>query len=172
MEILGAVAACDQLLGTVISISKKLERAYKVIKHAKEDGQDVMDGTETIEGLWDLFAKTMEEVKLVDGFREDLKHYRDLDMDIERQARAIISRIHSILDLLHPLYTKKTRVSGWSKLLARLRCFFSSQKRLQGLQMDLAVLGVRMRSFLALVQIRISVRQYRLSQSAATRAQL
>jgi hypothetical protein len=62
----------------------------------------------------------LEKVVEIDEFSVDLKPYRNLEQDLNRQATGVIHEIESILDILHPLLRSKP-VSVWKEFHAKFK---------------------------------------------------
>jgi hypothetical protein len=171
-EALGAVAACDQLIGRFTSLYKELKKAYKIIKHAKEDIQQVKDRTKILKRLWRFFGKTMTKVFEIDEFSVDLKRYRSIDKSLKKQSDRVIGKIDSILAIFRPILTRRKSTSAWKEFSIRLEWLFRNREEIHILYVDMDLLTRYMDVFINLVQTQIAVRQYILTGSTATKLQM
>lgn len=170
-EVLGAVAACDQLAGRFKCLYKELRTAYKIMRHARKDIKEMKSRTKILERLWRFFGDTMEKVYKIKEFSVDLKRYRKIGKALRRQSRRVGRKIRSILSVLRPILEKK-RTSAWTEVRVRLEWLFRNREELRLLHVDMDLLTQYMGIFIKLVQLQISVHQFTLTKSAATKTQM
>ncbi len=170
-EVLGAVAACDQLAGRFKCLYKELRTAYKIMRHARKDIKEMKSRTKILERLWRFFGDTMEKVYKIKEFSVDLKRYRKIGKALRRQSRRVGRKIRSILSVLRPILGKEY-TSAWTELRVRLEWLFRNREQLRLLHVDMDLLTRYMDIFSGLVQMRIAVQQYTLTGSAATKIQM
>lgn len=170
-EVLGAVAACDQLAVRFTSLYKQLRTAYKIMKHAGKDIKEMKSRTEILKRLWRFFGKTMKKVSRIKEFSVDLKQYRDIDKALQRQSWTVSRKIGSIISMLRPIL-EKDYTSAWTEFRVRLEWLFRNREELRLLHVDMDLLTQYMGIFSNLVQVQISVHQFNVTQSAATKTQM
>ncbi|KAL4885938.1 hypothetical protein BJY04DRAFT_214133 [Aspergillus karnatakaensis] len=170
-EALGAVAACDQLFGTFRSLYRELKKAYDIIKHTRGDIGQVKDRTKVMKQLWRFFGDTMRKVNEIEEFSVDLERYRGIDKSLKKQSSTIIHRIESILRALRPLLPRKP-ISPLKDFSVRLTWLFRDREAMRLLYVDMELLARYMHIFITLVHTQIAVRQYELTKSTATQAQI
>ncbi|KAL4938216.1 hypothetical protein BDV06DRAFT_226188 [Aspergillus oleicola] len=170
-DVLGAVAACDQLIGSFTSLYKDLRKAYKTMRHAKEDIKLVKTRIKAIRKLWRLFRKTMKDTFSIDEFSVDLDEYREFHRGLNKHADRIIRNVRRILDILHPLLTRGP-VPSWTKFQTRWTSFIQKKEELRPIYEEMRLLTGYMNFFIGLVLLQIAAKQYELGRSAATKVQV
>ncbi|KAL4914508.1 hypothetical protein BDW62DRAFT_204524 [Aspergillus aurantiobrunneus] len=171
LAVIGAVAAGDQLVKSFAGLYKNLRKAYKTLRYARRDIEEVMERTETMKELCKFFDATMQKVKKIRELRIDLRKYKQLDIKLSQQGQKVINKINYILDLLRPLWRKKP-TTAFKEFRARLEWFFRSQDELRLLYAAMDRLTGCINIFIGLVNVQMSVQQVKLSRSYATKVQL
>lgn len=170
-EVLGAVAACDQLAGSFTSLYKELRTAYKVMRHARKDIKDMKSRTKILKKLWQFFGDTMRKILEINEFSVDLERFHDIHEALWTQSGIVNRKIESILSVLQPILEKEY-TSAWTELRTRLKWLFRNREELRLLHVDMDLLTRYMGIFCILMQMQIAVQQYTLTKSAATKIQM
>ncbi|KAL4995018.1 hypothetical protein BDV10DRAFT_188478 [Aspergillus recurvatus] len=170
-DILGAIAASDQLIGSFSSACRQLRKAYKIMKYAESDIRQVKKRTETIRDLWRFFKQTMKDVFQIVEFSVDLEEYQQFYQDLNKQAQKLADKIFDVLRILSPILKRET-VSKWIKLQIRWAWFVQEREALRLLYEEMGLLAGFMAFFMNLVQLQIAAKQYMLQKSAATKVQV
>jgi hypothetical protein len=170
-EVLGAVAASDQLVRSFTDLYSRLNLAYKTIRHAKKEVKEVQRRTRTMKKLWRIFGETMEDAANIEEFSIDFDRYKRFDRGLKRHAQYIIDSILGILDTLDPLLTTR-RVSVWTDVRTRWAWFVRKKEELRLLYVDMKLLAGYMKTFTQLVLVQVAIKQYELSSSLATKVQM
>jgi hypothetical protein len=153
-EALGTVAACDQLLGSFVSLYSQLRQAYSIMRHARKEIKEVKDRVHILKRLWKIFAQTMDKVRKSDELSVDFKDYRSLDKNLKKQCEGVVDRINSILRIFRPVLSRKTG-SAWEELRVRLDWFLRDRKELGLLCTNMDLLTRYMDIFIGLVKLHI-----------------
>ncbi|KAL4909697.1 hypothetical protein BDW74DRAFT_173191 [Aspergillus multicolor] len=106
-EILGAVAASDQLAGSFTVLYNNLSYVYRTIRYARKEVKEIETRTRTMKKLWSIFKQAMEDVSNIEESSIDFQRYHSFDRGLRKDAQSIIDRIQGILDILDPLLTPR-----------------------------------------------------------------
>lgn len=169
--VIGAIAACDQLINEFTATYRALRRAYKAIRYAKEDIEKIKTRTWIVLKVWRTFRELMTDVKKNKELSVDLKGYRSLNRKLKRQAEEVIAKIRAVLDDLDPLSANK-QVPVSKQLYTKFKWFIRKKEEIQLLYVDMELLTGYMHVFVQLVQLRIAIQQYKLDKAAATKVQM
>jgi hypothetical protein len=171
LTIIGVVASCDQFLKRLNTLHRNLRKAYRCIRFARNDIELIKNRTWIIIKLWRFFRKCLNKVSKVEGFSPDFERYMKINQSLERQAQEVNHKIGIILKDLDPLWACEP-VPAWREWYAKVTWLMRNQEETRLLFADMDLLIQYMQVYILLVQLQISVRQYRLSSSAATGLQV
>ncbi|KAL3464803.1 hypothetical protein BJX64DRAFT_78472 [Aspergillus heterothallicus] len=163
-EVLGTVAACDQLLGSFVSLHSQLRRAYRIIRHARNEIKEVKYRVHILKRLWNLFRRTMEKVRNTDEFSVDFKDYRSIDKQLKKQGERVVNKINSILRIFHPMLSRRSE-SAWKGFRVRLDWLLRDRKELGLLCTNMDLLTRYMDIFINLVNLRITQQVFERTKS-------
>ncbi|OJJ43865.1 hypothetical protein ASPZODRAFT_135900 [Penicilliopsis zonata CBS 506.65] len=158
MAELGTAAAVLQIGMEFVNLLKKLQEAYKGLRYAREEVHKVMDKTEVMSELADLFEKTMKQVAKHRDLKDIRKRYRKVERNYRKQAKGIIKKIKGILNVLSPLWTHPpAQISR--QLYARVDWHFRKRHNIQILLTEMQSLEISINGFTCMINIQIALRQ-------------
>ncbi|KAL4788877.1 hypothetical protein BDV19DRAFT_395574 [Aspergillus venezuelensis] len=170
-DVLGAIAASDQLIRNFSSAYKQLAKAYRIIKYARKDIRQAKKRTKTIQEIFRFFKQTMEDVFQIDEFSVDLREYQQFYNGLNKHARKLVDKILNVIKSLRPILKRGT-ISMWTKLQTRWRWLVQDREALRLVYEEMGLLAGFMGFFMNLVRLQIAAKQYMLQKSAATKVQI
>lgn len=155
----------------LLKLAKDMQRAYRGIRHAKQDLYKVIKRTKTVARTYEFFSGTMKGAKKIEELAPMFKRHRKLIKRVKTESKRIIGRLQCITNIFGSLITGKP-VDSVEKWIAQFEWFRESKKVVPPLFLDMKVLEKSMRTIGILVNTQILQQAYLRDGSNLILAQL